>query len=63
MDQTIGKALACGSESEDELRSMLLKELKIYNYVPQSSERDYLDCVWGEFLKERSRREAKAVKR
>jgi len=56
LDQIIGKAMASPNAPEEELRFVLLKELKIYNYVPASAEGEYTDAIWEEFVKERARR-------
>jgi len=56
LDQIIEKALASEGASEEELKAILLRELKIFNYVPSSAEEEYLHGIWEEFVKERSRR-------
>jgi len=56
LDQILEKALSSEEASEVELKSMLLRELKVYNYVPSSAEDEYLDGIWCEFLGERARR-------
>ena len=56
LDTIIEKSLAAQDSSEDELKSILLRELKIYNYVPSSVEAEYLDGIWEEFVKVRARR-------
>lgn len=56
LDQIIDRALASEGLSDHELRSQLLKDLKVYNYVPQPAEGDYLEAVWAEYLMERSKR-------
>jgi len=38
-------------ESEDKIRSVLLKEMKEHNYVPKSVEKEYLDAIWQEYKK------------
>lgn len=53
LDQIIEKALSAEGMPEAELKSMLLRELKVYNYVPLSAEGAYLDAIWEEFLKAR----------
>lgn len=55
-DKIIEKALASGDVPEEELKSILLRELKIYNYVPSSAEDEYLAGIWAEYVKERARR-------
>jgi hypothetical protein len=56
LDQIIEKAFAAQVASEAELKSILLRELKICNYVPSSVEVEYLDGIWEEFVRERMRR-------
>ena len=56
LDQIIEKALASEGASEEELKAILLRELKIFNYVPSSAEDEYLHGIWEEFVKERLRR-------
>ena len=56
LDQIIEKALASECASEDELKAILLRELKVFNYVPPSAEDEYLHGIWVEFVKERLRR-------
>ena len=56
LDQIIEKALASEGASEEELKAILLRELKIFNYVPSSAEDEYLRGIWEEFVKERLRR-------
>jgi hypothetical protein len=56
LDQIIEKALSSEGVSDAELKMTLLRELKIFNYVPPSVEGEYLDGIWDEFQKERARR-------
>lgn len=56
LDQIIEKAMSHPDASEEELRSILLRELKIYNYVPSSAEGEYAEAIWEEFVRERKRR-------
>lgn len=56
LDEIIERALSAEGASDEELKSILLRELKVYNYVPSSVEDEYLDGIWEEFLKERARR-------
>ncbi len=56
LDQIIEKAMASPAASEEELRAILLREVKIYNYVPSSAEDEYADAIWEEFVRERARR-------
>lgn len=57
LDRIIAHALELKDLPEDEQRSRMLKELKVYNYVPSSAEDDYLEAVWAEYLKELARSE------
>ncbi len=56
LDEILEKALSSEEASEVELKSLLLRELKVYNYVPSSVEDEYLKAIWEEFVKERDRR-------
>lgn len=56
LDQILEKAFAAQVAPEAELKSILLKELKIYNYVPSSVESEYLEGIWKEFVMERIKR-------
>lgn len=58
-DTIIQKALELENAPEDEIKRILLKELKIFNYVPASAEQDYLDAMWQEYKNTRNEREAR----
>ncbi|UCE91093.1 MAG: hypothetical protein JSV90_06635 [Methanobacteriota archaeon] len=53
------KALELENASDDEIKHLLLKELKIFNYVPASAEQDYLDAMWQEYKNIRNERMAR----
>jgi hypothetical protein len=55
-EEIIGKALSAEGATDEELKQLLLKELKIHNYVPGPVEGEYLEGIWREFVKERSKR-------
>lgn len=41
---------------DEELKALLMSELKARNYVPPSAEREYMAALWREFRKARERR-------
>ncbi len=43
-------------ESDDEQREALLSELRACNYVPPSSEKEYLGALWSEFRQLRAKK-------
>ena len=45
------KTLEYPKASDKELKAVLLKELKQYNYVPSSLEQDYAEALWKEYLR------------
>lgn len=51
IDRILRKALEFPKASEKELRVILLKELKQYNYVPSSMEHEYTEALWKEYLR------------
>lgn len=55
-DEAIRSALAAKDASDEELRAILLKELKRFNYIPRPVESEYVEGIWKEFLRERERR-------
>lgn len=57
LDQIIDKALESEELPEQERRLRMLKELKVYNYVPPSAEGDYMEAVWEEYVRERTKRQ------
>ncbi|MEM0342724.1 MAG: hypothetical protein QXU73_00515 [Thermoplasmata archaeon] len=59
-DTIMKKALELNDASDDELKRVLLRELKIYNYVPSAAEQEYLQALWKAF--EQLREERKGTK-
>lgn len=57
-DAIMRRALELGHAPEDEIKRFILKELKIYNYVPSAAERDYLEAMWQAFKKLKDERKA-----
>jgi hypothetical protein len=51
LDQIISKVAALGLRSEEEVGRALLKEVKIYNYVPASKEPEYRQAILEEYAK------------
>ena len=56
LDQIIEKAMECPDASEEDLKAILLREVKIYNYIPSSAEEEYIEAIWEEFERQRTRR-------
>ena len=51
IDKIFRKTLEYPKASDKELKAVLVKELKQYNYVPSSLEQDYADALWKEYLR------------
>ncbi len=51
LDEIIGKVAAMGLASEEEIGRALLKEVKIYNYVPANREPDYRRAILEEYAR------------
>lgn len=51
LDQIISKISKMSLTDENELSSVLIKEVKIYNYVPRSKENEYRKAVMEEYRK------------
>jgi len=58
-DTIMRKALELDHALDDEIRRAILKELKIYNYVPSTVEQDYLEAMWQAFRKLRDERKTR----
>ncbi len=56
IDKIIGKALESSETSEDRLKAILVREVKLYNYVPPAMEKEYSEALWKEYLRARSSR-------
>lgn len=55
-DTIMNKAMELHGASDDEIKRALLRELKIYNYVPRPVEQEYLEALWEAFKKKREER-------
>ncbi len=55
--EIIDGTMKIGEATNEELRADLLRNLKIYNYVPSGAEAEYVEAVWLEFLKRRGTRD------
>ena len=51
LDDIFNKVAAMGLTSDEEIGRALLKEVKIYNYVPASKEEEYRNAVLEEYAK------------
>lgn len=54
LDEVLRSAEGLESQTEEDVKRFLLKQLKIYNYIPSGAEQEYLDAVWKEYLGMRS---------
>ena len=55
-DTIMRKAQELEGASDDEVKSIILRELKIFNYIPRPIETEYLDAMWREFRKMKEER-------
>ncbi len=51
LDEVIEKVAALGLTNEEEIDMALLKEIKIYNYVPANKEPAYRQAILEEYAK------------
>ena len=51
IDKILRKTLELPKATDKELKAVLLKELKQYNYVPASMEQEYTEALWKEYLR------------
>lgn len=54
LDDIVRAASALDDQADEAVKGFLIRQLKIYNYVPSGSEREYLDAVWQEYVKLKS---------
>jgi len=54
LDEILRAAGFLGDQAEGSVKEFLMRQLKIYNYIPSGSEQEYLDAVWLEYLKLKS---------
>lgn len=54
LDEIMRAAMGLQPRTDEETKEFLLKQLKIYNYIPSGAEGDYLEAVWEEYLRFRS---------
>ncbi len=54
LDDILRATRLLGDQAEGSVKEFLMRQLKIYNYIPSGSEQDYLDAVWQEYLKLKS---------
>lgn len=53
LDKVLMKVLEDQNASDEVLKTILMAELKKYNYVPPALESDYREALWQEFLRKR----------
>jgi len=58
-DTIMRKAMEVEQASDDDIKCVILRELKIYNYVPSTVEQDYLGAMWQAFKRMRDERKAR----
>ena len=58
-DMIMRKALEFEHAPDDEIKRVISKELKIYNYVPSPVEQEYLEAMWQAFMKVSDERKAR----
>ena len=58
-DMIMRKALEFEHVPDDAIKRVILKELKIYNYVPSPVEQEYLEAMWQAFMKVRDERKTR----
>jgi len=54
LDDILRAARLLGDQAEGSVKEFLMRQLKIYNYIPSGSEQEYIDAVWQEYIKLRS---------
>jgi len=58
-DAIMRKAMELEQASDDDIKRVILRELKMYNYVPSTVEQNYLEAMWQAFKKMRDERKAR----
>lgn len=58
LDSVLKAAIDAPGSSDEEIEAILMRELKRYNYVPASMEREYREALWKEHLKRKERSKA-----
>lgn len=54
LDEILARVASCDLVNDDEIGRALLKEVKIFNYVPSGQEPLYMDAVMDEYLRRRA---------
>jgi len=54
LDRVLDRALVMTSDSEADLRRMMVKELRIFNYIPSEAEAEYSDALWHALVERRA---------
>jgi len=58
-DAIIRMAMELEHASDDDIKLAIMRDLKIYNYIPSTVEQDYLEAMWQAFKKMRDERKAR----
>jgi hypothetical protein len=58
-DAIMRKAMELEQASDNDIKRVILRELKIFNYVPSTVEKDYLEAMWQAFKKMRDERKTR----
>ena len=58
-DTIMRKASESEHAADEEIKRVILRELKIYNYVPSPVEQEYLEAMWQAFMKVSDERKAR----
>jgi len=59
--EILEKGLEHMDDKDDDIRPVLLAELKARNYVPSSVEKEYMTALWAEYKKARAQRREDAA--
>ena len=51
LDEIIEKALQMKDASDEELKTFLISQIKIYNYIPPTVEKEYAEAALQELLR------------
>jgi len=54
LDEIIEKALQMKDASDQELKILLISQIKIYNYIPPTVEKEYAEAAMQELLRIKS---------
>lgn len=61
LDESIAEVKAQNYESDSEIRSALLKKIRVYNYVPKGVEEEYARALMEEYKKSITKSNTKKI--